>query len=460
MIQLQFVHANGFPTLSTMAVQLSRKYANLPDLDSAPDVYETPELTDDNSTTVGRTRSESNASSTKDFGSTDNEKSGISRSKLSPNEARLHFAPSIIDAENVDFSDRVTAKRKSYKVSSNRRGRTEANAQKYGDFSDEESESLVTKIARLKREIEEVKEWSLRQAEKENTAEANFGDHESDVSALSRVLNEISIQQRAGNQSMGGKLTKTLGTGIKLSGPPQGSQNATDSATYTVTYAPTYQQSHALSKAADFDSRLASLEKALGITPTELSSLIINGSQKAVLPTIEKLQRQISVLSQSTPSLDLMGRQIRNLTQEAEKLEDVRKASKLTQKIPRNIEEDFVLESGIVTDLESGENPNLVEKVNALYGALPAIERLGPLLPSLLDRLSSLRAIHADAATTKSALDQIDKEQSIISEEIKIWKDGLSKVEKTMSEAETTTNCNMRTMEDLVKTLEDKVGLL
>ncbi|KAJ3579293.1 hypothetical protein NPX13_g1276 [Xylaria arbuscula] len=29
---------------------VNRKYADLPDLDSAPDIYETPELTDDNST--------------------------------------------------------------------------------------------------------------------------------------------------------------------------------------------------------------------------------------------------------------------------------------------------------------------------------------------------------------------------------------------------------------------------
>jgi hypothetical protein len=29
---------------------MNRKYAALPDLDSAPDIYETPELTDDNST--------------------------------------------------------------------------------------------------------------------------------------------------------------------------------------------------------------------------------------------------------------------------------------------------------------------------------------------------------------------------------------------------------------------------
>ena len=37
-------------TASSLAMSSSRKYAGLPDLDIAPDIYETPELTDDAST--------------------------------------------------------------------------------------------------------------------------------------------------------------------------------------------------------------------------------------------------------------------------------------------------------------------------------------------------------------------------------------------------------------------------
>ena len=43
------------------------------------------------------------------------------------------------------------------------------------------------------------------------------------------------------------------------------------------------------------------------------------------------------------------------------------------------------------------------------------------LLPHLLDRLRSLRVIHADAATTKFTLDQIDKQQDEMAEDIKKW---------------------------------------
>ncbi|POS84192.1 hypothetical protein EPUL_002123 [Erysiphe pulchra] len=434
-----------------MALQLNRKYANLPYLDSAPDVYETPELTDDNSTTVGRARSDSNASY-KEHDFTDINSSGISRSRLSLNEARLHFAPAIIDAENVDFSDRLTAKRKSYKASSRRLKRKETDTLQFEESSDEETESFGRKLARLKREVEDLKEFSKIQAGKKVINQSGAMDLDADVTALCKALDEISSLQSTANQGYNGKLTKDLGSGIRINGPSQQPQSVEEPATYTVTYAPVYQQSHALAKAANFDSRLALLEKVLGVNTIEESSLIDNRSRKAVIPSLEKIQKQVSVLSNSTPSsLDTMSRQIRQLTQEAEKLENAQKAANVTQK---------VLNTGEEISSKNEEDSELVMKVNALYGALPVIEKLRPILPSLLDRLHSLRAIHAAAATTKSTLDQIDREQVKIADDIRDWQEGLSKMEKTMSEAETTMNSNVCVMKEWIRVLENNLAAL
>jgi nuclear migration protein JNM1 len=247
-------------------------------------------------------------------------------------------------------------------------------------------------------------------------------------------------------------LAKDLGSGIKASGPPQTSEGIGEPATYTVTYAPTYQQSHALARAADFDGRLAMLEKMLGLTSTGLPTVNGTGVPKAILPTLETLQSQISILANSTPSsLDGISRRVRNLTQDAEKLEESRKSAKAAQ--------DALRAAGGEID-EDGEESEQVAKINALYGTLPTIESLAPLLPSLLDRLRSLRAIHADAATASESLSRVEQKQSDMAGEIKKWKEGLERVEEAMKQGETTMSGNMMVVEGWIKDLEAKMGKL
>lgn len=310
---------------------------------------------------------------------------------------------------------------------------------------------MKRKLARLKREIEEVKEeYGRRQAEKKDAVGEDSEDLGSDVTTLSKMLEGISVTSGATTVSASAKFAKDLGTGIKANGPPQTSQGTGDPATYTVTYAPTYQQSHALAKAADFDGRLALLEKALGISPAELPPLNGNSIPKAILPTLDTLQRQISVISESTPSsLDSISRRVRTLTQEAERLEESRKAAKTAQDVLRAAGGDIAS--------EEGEDSEQVAKINALYGTLSTIENLAPLLPSLLDRLRSLRAIHADAATASESLGRTERKQAEMASDIKKWREGLEKVEEAMKNGETVMSGNMKVVEGWVKELEQKM---
>ena len=288
-------------------------------------------MTEDNSTATGRARSESASSSYKDFDEELDDRPGISRSRLQPDEARSHFEPAVIDARDVDFSDRVAAKRKSYKASTRRQGKREDGTEEFGDFSDEEDgESLERKLARLKREIQEVKEeYGRRQIGAKDTVNGEHDKDSKDIAALNMMLDEMSAGQNGTTTSASAKLAKDLGTGITVNGPIQTSRGPEDKAIYTVTYAPTYQQSHALAKAADFDSRLSMLEKALGLTSTLMPG---SNAPKAVLPTITTLQQQIKSLSDSTPSsLDSISRRVRTLTQDAERLAESRRSAKAAQ---------------------------------------------------------------------------------------------------------------------------------
>ena len=82
------------------------------------------------------------------------------------------------------------------------------------------------------------------------------------------------------------------------------------------------------------------------------------------------------------------------------------------------------------------------------------------MLPPLLDRLRSLRAIHADAATASDTLDRIEQEQVDLTEELKQWRDGLEKIEGAVKDGDTAIKGNMKVMEGWVKELEERVAKL
>ncbi|XXG94959.1 hypothetical protein Hte_001218 [Hypoxylon texense] len=423
---------------------LNRKYAALPDLDSAPDIYETPELTDDNSTvptTAGRSQSDNEFDEEED-----DDAPGISHSRLRIDQARSRFLPAQVDAQDVDFSDRLNGKRKSYRTSSRRQRILQDGTLEIGDLSDEEEgESLERKIARLKREIEEAKEEYGKQKAETNEAAP---DQETDIVTLSRALDEISIPPE---KAIATRSYATVTPNKQAAEEGHAStQPIVDGPTYTVTYAPSYEQSHALAKAADFDRRLVLLEKAIGITSSAMPELEGNGLPRAIMPTLDTLQSQILTLSEaSTSSLDSISRRVRTLTQEAEQLEKSRKAAKAAQ--------DSLATGGSPAEPDDSEQ---TAKINALYGTLPTIESLAPLLPPLLDRLRSLRAIHADAATASETLERIEQSQSDIASDIKQWREGLEKIEAAMNDGETAMTANMKTVDGWVKDLEAKVSKL
>ncbi|KKA26496.1 hypothetical protein TD95_004484 [Thielaviopsis punctulata] len=430
---------------------LNRKYAALPDLDSAPDIYETPGLTDDNSTVPGstlRTQSEF------DFeDEIDDHDSGIARSRLRINEARSRFNPASVDASTVDFSDRVDTKRKSYKTSSRRRRILEDNTEEYGDFSDEDDEeSLQRKIARLKREVEEAKEqYGKRQAAPDGENKDAEDDGQDTLASLGQILDEISRPSAPAVASVLVPRTvipgeqKPEAAAVEEEGE---SLVVSKDATYTVTYAPAYEQTHALAKVTEFDQRLMSLEAALGANDAIGLELGSNGVPRAMLPTLDIMQKQVSTLAQaSTATLDAISRRVRTLTQEAEQLTKARKDAKEAQD---------ALDGTKSEDADSEQEA----KINALYGTLPTIESLAPLLPPLLDRLRSLRTIHSDAATAADILNRIEKQQTEMATELKQWREGLAKVEEAIEKGTTTMQGNTKVMEEWVKDLEARIAKL
>lgn len=340
----------------------------------------------------------------------------------------------------------MDGKRKSYKASSRRQRRLEDGTEEYGDLSDDDDdESLERKIARLKREVEEAKDdFAKRKA----ASAAPTGQSEaSDVrlDSLSQVLDDISKPDGIGAASVSPRAPVPYSATKRDAETPAG-----DEATYTITYAPTYEQTHALARAADFDRRLVMLEKGLGIGSSSAPEAGENNLPRAVLPTLDSLEKQISTLAQaSTSNLDAISRRVRTLASEQDKLNDSRERAKALR--------EELGKQGVATPTEESDQE---AKINALYCILPTIESLTPMLPPLLDRLRSLRAIHADAATASQTLDRLEQQQAEMTSEMKQWKDGLEKIEGAIKDGDASVKGNMTVMEGWVKDLEARMAKL
>ncbi|KAG6041562.1 hypothetical protein E4U41_003578 [Claviceps citrina] len=430
---------------------LNRKYAALPDLDSAPDIYETPELTDDNSTVPTTTNRAQSDDEFYDLDEEDEDDNGISRTRLRINEARSRFLPGNADASGLRFSDRVDGKRKSYRASSRRQRIIHDGTHELGDLSDDgddgdgDGESLERKVARLKREVEEAKgEYEKRSSAVDQDSQNEALPTEGLVT-LSQVLDEIAKPLGLDTSQAPTNTAGSFPTSVnQAEGVP-----AEAGATYTVTYAPSYEQSHALAKAADFDRRLLMLERALGMSSSSATEAGSYGLPRAILPTLDSLEKQVSTLSQaSTSNLDAISRRVRTLAAEQDKLNDSREKAKM-------LREELGKQGPALVDESEQES-----KIKALYGILPTIENLTPMLPPLLDRLRSLRAIHADAATASQTLERLESQQAEMAGELKLWKEGLEKVERSMKEGESLMKENVEVMGSWIKDLEARTAKL
>lgn len=390
----------------------------------------------------------------------------IDRQRLDLDGARTRFLnKNRIDS---DTTNRVGSKRKSYWIS-NKRIQKDALQNSDEEISDDEKvESTERRLARLKREVAEVKEILERQ-KISITSGKEFSDRSSQdtlelIDSLSHILDGVDNFAIDGFRGSAYRMSQGLSErhenehkpaeDISTAQPTRDKVSSTD-----LTLGP--QQSHILSKVSDFDKRLAMVEAALGFESIS-TPIQDEGTLLAVIPTLNELERQVTTISKSNgSSLDKIGQKIRQLTQEAEKLHEARKsidaldsASRSAISIPDEATPGNSQKSAEVQDIR------LNSKINALHGTIGTIESLAPLLPSVLDRLRSLRAIHANAALANDTLLRAETRQATMAQDIKEWREALEKVEKAFEQGATTMKENTRVVEDWIHDLETRIGKL
>ncbi|KAI9803618.1 MAG: hypothetical protein M1826_004949 [Phylliscum demangeonii] len=502
----------------------TRKYAALPDLDSAPDIYETPELTDDLSTirtSTARSSSASASSSYKDLTEDEDGDGGVSHHHLRPEQARAHFSPAVVDARHVDFSDRIGrtgGKRRSYRTGTARRRRgDDDDAVRLGDLSDEADggdgdaeEGLRRKIARLRREVQEVTEavagggGRRRRRERrrrpgggggggggggdqpdeaEEVDEVDEGEGEGGMAALGKVLDDLLMEEEEEEEEEeeADEVEMELNGGEDSNEDVHGGRGAADDhdhdhdhnrepshegrpppssrrppAPTTTTTTTTTITTTALARAASFDARLSQLERALGLAPTPptLSSSTSTSTSTSTSPSSRLAQHPI------LPTLAQLQRQMHTLAH-LTSTQDLNNpdSSPLRLALPQL---RLLLQQQPQQPQPQPPQPVPHDDatITALYATLPTIERYAPLLAPLLDRLRALGPIQAQAAQAAHVLAEAERAQAALRAETDRWRAGLERVEHAVAQAVAAARENRRVLGGWVRALEARVRAL
>jgi nuclear migration protein JNM1 len=401
----------------------------------------------------------------------------------------MHFMGAAVDARDVNFSDSISMKRQAYRsksMSRRRRRRREDEVEEVGDLSDSEDESLERKLARLRREVEDLKVEMANKTDAEAggaTASEKPGENLGDgVAELSRALDNLHASRGAANSShsAAASLSQKLGPETR---PTTDAKTPSADASTAVSTVPAPNTSGILSHAAAFDSRLALLESSMGISSSSnpfIADGINESTSHPVLPALDQLASRLSALTgllvgtspattasgvsnaapgMTTPHLEALSTRVRKLTADAEALTAARRKAFEAAKAVHNARLASS-DTDVVPALEASTDDDHAAKIQALYTTLPTIQSLHPLLPSVLERLRSLRACHAGAAHAADSLNELEKRHAEMASEIEQWREGLTTVEEKMQQGEAALRSNVETVEPWVRDLESRLARL
>ncbi|TIB77560.1 hypothetical protein E3Q22_03002 [Wallemia mellicola] len=174
----------------------------------------------------------------------------------------------------------------------------------------------------------------------------------------------------------------------------------------------------------DLDRRIKSLEKSIG------TDTLMQSTERFPVPlvnTIQKLEQQMSLLTQPR-HLDAISRRLKLLNSELEKVNESK--SRLSSDNNREITEtDDGSQQG-----STGMNMVTQNKVDKLFNSLERIEPLIPLTPHVLDRLTTLSEVHRKASNSVSDIDELKLQTMNISNNIKTLNDATSTLSQSLEE--------------------------
>lgn len=323
-----------------------------------------------------------------------------------------------------------------------------------GDEDDEVDETLREKMGRLRKETMEVADEVERRKRRKAVEQEQLADEaeaevteEEEVLQLCKMMEQTRKSYEGLEPSAWREMDKLLKQVTALderqkrqqqktpaaAAPPEQPSNTTTAST----------PSPALLKAAEFETRLALLESVLGLSTTAGSAT----AATPILPSLSALEAQLALLTTDPPSSSSdLSRRIQAL------------ASSTTQHTKPTTTEPTSPTTN--TTPPATIDPQTQQQLTQLYAALPTIETLAPSLPPLLTRLQTLRHIHSDAASTHASVQRLEEKSDEVDREIKLWREGLEKVEERARGWELVWKGNAEGLETGVRGVERRVEAL
>ncbi|KAF5273949.1 hypothetical protein FQA39_LY01064 [Lamprigera yunnana] len=345
------------------------KYVDLPGIArDEPDVYETNDLPESDQTA--------------DF--FEEESTSVERLQISANEAFNKFKGKTINANGVDFSQRIS---KGIRIGYDahnwellEKGERETPLQKYQRLECEMNE-LFEEVSQLKNEKNEANNW-LVTGEQVQQALEKLADLKLEESLGGDVISSIIDPQGAQMKKLLCQLEQFKAA---TKDAPESETPSDDNAiVYQLNYKPEQARFTQTNRLAELEHRLHRLESVLGASNDKLSRLAFMTTKNNLFETAQYLSATASMLDSA--QLDHIEGRLTALNQKLDTITEKR------SKISEDVEKDKMI-------LE-------------LYEILKNSEGFSKILPQTVERLKALEALHNKATEFVKTLTQVENLQT------------------------------------------------
>lgn len=176
----------------------------------------------------------------------------------------------------------------------------------------------------------------------------------------------------------------------------------------------------------NFEARMNAIETALGPIPEASNTSIQNH--------LNDLSRKVNIIYNPEFELPKIKLLIQEINKETEKLATNRKLAQFSN-----------------PDVEL---PDASDKIGALYAKLDDFDRVNATVPGLLSRLRSLHRIHADLGIAVSSIGTIDTTLASLKDDMRKWNESLNSINASLDSHNQTFETNRAALEERFKALE------
>ncbi|KAI0829930.1 hypothetical protein BC628DRAFT_1314754 [Trametes gibbosa] len=426
------------------------KYANLPDIDTAPDVYET------NDTFL--TAHDGKGDSSDDEASAPTRGHGRSKGGDVPGREEL-------DASSVDPEEASKKFRKAEKKQHRPRVQyvyppSPSPDEESGPASPTHSSIplsqrlrlLQAEVAALETELSDPTNPLLRKEKEAGTADP--GELIRGMVDVKRRIEKISKAREGRGKLVSAVLgesdtEETLEVGVAIAPRPETEK---DSAKATSVSTAGKARAPEVRDIAEMDRRVGELEKLVGSSSTTLDELA--PLPPPLLPLFTRLSAQLTLLTQPR-HIDSISRRIKLLNSELERTSGSSGGQAHNASQRRGASSHNPAPGSVSSPSTSSPPAALTASSVALQEQLtPVLTRLGPLLPHIphiLTRLRTLSALHTSAAGFHKTLEGLEEEQHRMRGALEELQRAVEGVEKSLTDNEALVRGNVRELEDRIE---------